>query len=48
VWLITSAGKRMPVNADTAEDADVLYEQGRHVSHFATCAQADQWRRPKL
>jgi hypothetical protein len=51
-WIVTAAGKRMPVDVEveggitpigggvpTAFDCD-----GRGVSHFATCPQADQWR----
>lgn len=47
VWLKTSAGKNMPCDADTVEPHDELFEYGRHVSHFTTCAQADQHRRPR-
>lgn len=35
VWVITKAGKRMPVNPDTDD------------SHFATCPQRDNWRKAK-
>lgn len=29
--------KRVPVDADTVEPEDVIYEHGRHESHFRTC-----------
>jgi hypothetical protein len=45
VWLATNNNKMMPVNADTVDKHDIAYEQGRHTSHFATCPQADKWRR---
>lgn len=35
VWIQLPTGSRMPVNLDSRE------------SHFATCPQADQWRRKK-
>ena len=47
VWLKTVAGKNMPVDADTVEPHDDVYEHGRHVSHFSTCEQANQHRRPR-
>jgi len=47
VFLETAAGKRMPVDADTVEAEDTVYEHGRHVSHFSSCPQAQQHRRPR-
>jgi hypothetical protein len=35
----------MPVDAASTEEADTHFDYKRHVSHFATCAQADMWRR---
>lgn len=37
IFLDTHAGKKMPVDADTVDDEDEVYEQGKHVSHFTTC-----------
>ncbi len=45
IWFKTAAGKNMPVVADTVEPGDEKLELPRHVSHFATCPQADQHRR---
>lgn len=45
VFMQTAANKRMPVNAETVEPGDVLFEHGRHVSHFGTCPQAAAHRR---
>lgn len=45
VWLITAAGKLIPVNSNTVETGDVNYEHGRHVSHFTTCPKAGEFRR---
>jgi hypothetical protein len=47
VWLKTTSGANMPVDADTMEAHDEIFEYGRHVSHFSTCEQADQHRRAK-
>lgn len=49
IWFKTAAGKNMPVDADTVEIDDDVNELDltRHQSHFATCAQADQHRKPR-
>lgn len=47
VWLQTATGKNMPVDADTVEPHDEIFEYGRHVSHFTTCPQAKQHRKPR-
>jgi hypothetical protein len=47
VWLKTKTGKAMPVNAETAGDDDKEYEHGKHISHFATCEFAAQFRRKR-
>lgn len=40
VWLKTAAGKNMPVDAETFETGDELFDIKRHTSHFATCPNA--------
>ena len=47
IFLSTSSGKKMPVDADTVEADDEEFDSSRHVSHFRTCKQADQHRRPR-
>jgi hypothetical protein len=47
VWLKTEAGKNMPVDADTVEPEDELFDSSRHKSHFATCPNANQHRRKR-
>lgn len=47
IWLKTRAGKNMPVDADTVEADDDDLDLERHVSHFATCPQANQHRRQR-
>jgi hypothetical protein len=47
VWLKTINGKNMPVDAETFEDGDELFEPKRHTSHFATCPDAEKFRRKK-
>ncbi len=43
----TEAGKNMPVDADTVIPGDSVFVPGRHISHFATCPQANEHRKPK-
>lgn len=45
VWLKTSTGKNMPVDADTVEPDDEEFEPFRHISHFETCPGAQRFRR---
>lgn len=45
IWFKTDAGRNMPVDADTVEADDEELDLERHVSHFATCPQANQHRK---
>ena len=47
VWLTMPSGKKNPANADTVEPGDEFFVWGKHVSHFATCEQAAEWRKSK-
>lgn len=47
VWFKTTAGKSMPVDAETVELGDEQLDLTRHVSHFATCKKAADFRRPR-
>jgi hypothetical protein len=47
IWFGTDDGKNMPVDADTVEAGDDELDLTRHVSHFATCKKAAQFRRPR-
>lgn len=49
VWFNTKAGKRMPVDESSTRSTDAAHQLdlSRHVSHFATCPQAGQHRRPR-
>ncbi len=47
IWFKTEAGKNMPVDADTVEPDDDELDLSRHISHFATCPQANHHRRPR-
>lgn len=40
LWCITERGKRMPVDPPDPPDEPT-------VSHFATCQDADMWRKPR-
>lgn len=47
IFLETTTGKKIPVDADTVEPEDEQFDNARHESHFATCPQADQFRRKR-
>jgi hypothetical protein len=47
IWFKTEAGKNMPVDADTVEAEDDELDLSRHVSHFATCPNANQHRKAR-
>jgi hypothetical protein len=45
IFLETSSGKRMPVDADTVDPSEEAFVPGKHKSHFATCSKAGDFRR---
>ena len=47
IFLPTASGKQMPIEADSVEPNDTVFDPAKHESHFAKCKQADQWRRPR-
>lgn len=56
VWFRTKTGKRMPVDESSTQPTDAAHQldlkmpsrpEGRHVSHFSTCPQANDWRRSR-
>lgn len=50
VWLLTAKGKWMPVNADSVQGEQDLYDPEKgHITHFADCPQSKRWshRKPK-
>ena len=47
VFLLTKTGKKMPVDAETVTQDDHQFDHTRHVSHFATCPAAKQFRKEK-
>lgn len=46
VWLKTASGKSMPVDAPSVQAGDTTFDASRHVTHFSTCPNADQHRKP--
>lgn len=47
-WVTTPMGKSMPVDVAVPDGVQPTREKdGRGISHFATCPQADEHRRPK-
>jgi len=48
VWVKTEAGNNMPVDADSFEEGDeLIFIPDKHISHFATCPNADQHRKQR-
>lgn len=47
VWIRTERGHMMPVNPESVGQDDKVFKPGVHISHFATCPQADKHRRSK-
>lgn len=47
IWFKTSAGKNIPINAETVLAEDYTLEIPRHVAHFATCPNAAKHRKPR-
>jgi hypothetical protein len=45
VFLRTAKGAMMPVDAETVKDGDILFDGSYHKSHFATCPNAEKWRK---
>lgn len=43
IFLETEAGKSMPVDADTVDPGDRLYDSSKHESHFRTCPDANKF-----
>lgn len=55
VWAVTAAGKRMPLDAkperrlvrEGRQEPPLVVVTDTYTSHFATCPNADQHRKPK-
>lgn len=45
IFLLTAAGRQMPVNAETVEEHDTVYEHGRHVNHWGTCDNPQRFKK---
>jgi hypothetical protein len=45
IFLRMPSGKLHPTNSETVEEDEVDFVWGKHVSHFATCPEADRWRK---
>ena len=45
VWLVTKAGKPIAVNVDNVQTDDDQFRYGHHIAHFATCPNADDFRK---
>jgi hypothetical protein len=47
VWIGTFKGKRMPVDADTYDEGDDIYDRNKHTSHFDTCGERKEQSAPR-
>lgn len=47
IFLETDAGRSMPVDADTVDIGDGIFDPSKHVSHFSTCSDPGKHRRPR-
>ena len=47
VFLPTSTGKQMPIDADSVDEDDTEFDPKKHVTHFSTCTNAARFRKPK-
>ena len=45
IWMKTKNFKTIPVDYDSVEDLELMFEPGKHVSHFATCPNASNHRK---
>ena len=44
IFLPTRKGKMNPCDAETVEPGDLLFDIGKHRSHFFTCPKASQFK----
>lgn len=47
IWFKTEAGRNMPVDADTVRPEEDEYDPSRHISHFASCPNANKHRKKR-
>lgn len=47
IFLETSAGKRMPVDADTVKPDDTEFDAEKHESHWASCTHPARFRKER-
>lgn len=47
IWVKTNGGKRMPVDWREDLEGDKIFDPKRHISHFSSCIDADNWRKNK-
>jgi hypothetical protein len=44
VWLLTTKGHWMIIDAATVSSADRVFDPPRHIAHWADCPQREHWR----
>ncbi len=47
VFVRTDKGGVIPVDAETADFDEYAYDKNRHITHFATCPDANKFRKGK-
>lgn len=48
VFLRTEKDRRIPVNAETVEKGEYVFNKEKHISHFADCPEASKFRNKKV
>lgn len=47
IFLLTEKGKRMPVDFVGVINSDEMYDKHKHISHFSTCSDPQEFRKGK-
>ena len=47
VFLPTAGGRSIPVNVETVLPGETVFVAGKHISHFADCPAAEQFRKKR-
>jgi hypothetical protein len=47
IFLPTKAGRHMPIDAETVEEGDLVYTPPKHMPHWTTCPERDQFKQKK-
>lgn len=45
IWMKTKNDKTIPVDYESVDGMELIFEPGKHVAHFATCPNANKHRK---